>query len=161
MNTLQSLRSGLDRAWDNIAEGWAELREFASHAVTRFKPTKAVDQAARGNRWGLLAAEVSDDRREIKIRIEAPGMEPDDFELEVVNRTLLVSGEKSYENERSEGQYHLTECAYGRFERAIPLPAEVDEDEAQARYRHGVLQVTLPKRTVPGVREIPVNTTRH
>jgi HSP20 family protein len=72
-------------------------------------------------------------------------MERDDFDLQVLDDYLVVRGEKQLERERTEGQYHVTECAYGSFERAIPLPGEVETGKARARYTRGVLRVELPK----------------
>jgi len=57
----------------------------------------------------------------------------------------MIRGEKRLDRERSAGRYRVTECAYGRFERAIALPEAVRGDQASARYRKGVLQVELPK----------------
>ncbi|HFD81065.1 MAG TPA: Hsp20/alpha crystallin family protein, partial [Gammaproteobacteria bacterium] len=54
------------------------------------------------------------------------------------------------------GRFHVIECAYGSFERAIPLPAEVDEQGARARYRRGVLTVRLPKKAGARKRRIEV-----
>ena len=69
---------------------------------------------------------------------------------------LVVQGEKQVEQEHKRGRYRITECAYGRFERAIPLPENVDADRATEKYRHGVLRVELPK-TNAGARSIKVN----
>lgn len=51
------------------------------------------------------------------------------------------------EQERTQGGYHISECAYGSFERAIPLPDEVDTAKASASYKRGILRVELPKST--------------
>jgi HSP20 family protein len=72
-------------------------------------------------------------------------MQASDFDIEVINRALIVRGEKRVEREQSEGHYYLMERAYGRFERALPLPAEVNEKEAQAKHQRGVLWISLPK----------------
>ncbi len=72
-------------------------------------------------------------------------MEPDDLDIEIFHNALIVRGEKHVSRESRDGDYYVTERAYGRFERSIPLPAEVDESRAKARYRRGVLSVTLPK----------------
>jgi HSP20 family protein len=79
------------------------------------------------------------------IRLEIPGMNADDFEIQVRGRSLTVAGEKRVEREENQGRYHIMERAYGRFERSVPLPSEVDEGGAQANYKNGVLTVTLPK----------------
>lgn len=154
MTTLHQLRQGLERAWDNLAEGWQQLRSRASEALTRFNPVRggggeletrdeAFTRAAA--RWGLLAAEVSETEGEIVVKLEAPGMESADFDIAVMDDVLVVRGEKRVRREQAEGRYHVMECAYGSFERAIPLPAAVEEGKARANYRRGVLSVTLPK----------------
>lgn len=153
MATLQQIREGLHEAWENLAEGWQRLSRRASRAMTRFtaggKKGEEADEERRqielrSSGWGLLAAEVFDDGERVVVRLEAPGMNKDDFNVEVVDDYLVVRGEKRVERERREGRYHVTECAYGRFERAIPLPGEVLVDEAQATYNQGVLRVELP-----------------
>jgi HSP20 family protein len=104
----------------------------------------------------VLACEVYDDEDRVVVRLEAPGMEKNDFDLQVLEDHLVVRGEKQMEQERSEGGYHITECAYGSFERAIPLPAGVETDAASASYRHGVLRVELPKSAAHRRRSISV-----
>ena len=92
-----------------------------------------------------MAAEVFDDQDQVLVRLEAPGMDRDDFDLQVSDDYLVVRGEKHSEREQHKGHYHITERAYGRFERAIPLPEDVDADNASASYKRGVLEVRLPK----------------
>lgn len=153
MATLDQIREGLHHARDYISEGWHKLHDRASSAVTRYTPIRRgeletpEDQlSSYSSRWGLLAAEVSESESEIQVRIEAPGMEGDNFDISVVeDHVLVVRGEKQVKRDEVKGRYHIMECAYGQFERAIPLPAEVEESQAKARYRRGVLTVTLPK----------------
>jgi HSP20 family protein len=153
MNGLDSVRRGLSRTWDSLREGWEHLRERAGGAVTRFIPARSPDQvespgdriALRAPDWGVMAADVQETDDEVTVRLEAPGMEAGDFDLEVVDHTLRVRGEKRVENEETRGRLYVLESAYGHFERLVPLPAEVDQNGAKARYRRGVLRVTLPK----------------
>ena len=152
MSNLQQVREGLTKAWDTITIGWRELRELAGDALTRFHPRGSREVspaeergAARGARWGLLAAEVTDSAGTVEVALEAPGLEPGDFEIEVHGDVLVVRGEKKLSRAESFGHYYVTERAYGRFERAIKLPARVDDITARARYRNGVLTVSLPK----------------
>jgi HSP20 family protein len=82
----------------------------------------------------------------MEIFAEVPGLEPKDVEVSVENGLLTLKGSRSFER-ATEGQtYHRVERAYGSFERSFTLPTNVDPDRIQARYRHGVLQLTLPKR---------------
>ncbi len=165
MSTLQQMREGLNEALDTLLEGWQRLYRFAAGAITRFTPGKAAGQpdagegqdlATRSIGWSVLAAEVFDSDDKIVVRLEAPGMDNEDFDIQVHDDYLVVQGEKQVEQEHKRGRYRITECAYGRFERAIPLPENVDADRATAKYRHGVLRVELPK-TDAGARSIKVN----
>ena len=164
MSSLDQVRHGLNRLWDNLAEGWQNLRERASQAMTRFAPLRssstletAEERFIRSaSRWGLLTAELSEDDQQVRVRLEAPGMEAGDFDLSVVDNHLVIRGEKKVQREQSEGRYYMMECAYGSFERALPLPAPVDEDRATAKYKRGVLTITLPKIQVGATRRITV-----
>lgn len=153
MNPLNQMRRQLHQAWDNLAEGWRALMERAGHALTRFSPAgtggeqPACDDSAvlEAPRWGLLAAELRNEPERIVVRVEAPGMQDEDFDIEVHKDALLVRGEKRLQRERDEGAYFLMECAYGQFERIIALPAAVESTGARATYKRGVLRVELPK----------------
>ena len=153
MSSLQQLRRGLHRTWDHLAEGWQHLRDRATHALTHFSPTRqpgevetVADQAMlEGARWGLLAADVEEKADSVVVRLEAPGMEADDFDISVEDNYLVVRGEKRARREQSQGRYYILECAYGSFERALQLPTRVEESGARAKYKRGVLTITLPK----------------
>ena len=153
MSTLEQLRSGINQAWHNIAEGWQQFSDRAAHALTRFNPihrsgetdSVPVQVERNASRWGLLAAEMHEDDTNVYVRIEAPGMEASNFDIEVMDDTLVVRGEKRVQTEKNEGRYHLMECAYGSFERAMRLPCNVNSTETSASYKKGVLKVTLPK----------------
>ena len=153
MSTLQQFREGLNDALDTLQEGWQRLYRRAAGAITRFSPGKSAQTetsaghglVSRSIGWSVLAAEVFDSDDTVVVRMEAPGMDNQDFDIQVHDDYLVVQGEKQLEQERTEGHYRITECAYGRFERAIPLPEEVESDKASASYRNGVLRVELPK----------------
>jgi HSP20 family protein len=80
----------------------------------------------------------------ILVEVEMPGLEEKDFELTLAQHTLTLRGEKRREREEKGAAYRY-ERSYGSFDRTIPLPCEVEADQAKATYRHGVLNVTLPK----------------
>lgn len=152
MNTLEQLRDGFHRVIDSVAEGWQHLRDRATGALTRFTPftkenaDKANEQAMwRGSRWGMMAADLEEDKNSIHVRLEAPGMEADDFDIMVMQKNLYIRGKKHAQREHKTGEYHIMECAYGSFERVIPLPAYVDETKTQAQYKRGILSISLPK----------------
>lgn len=155
MPTLQQLRESLNETLDTLVNDWQRLYRRAAGAITRFtagekgspeaSDPEGQEMAARSAGWGVLAAEVFDDGDRIVVRLEAPGLEKGDFDLQVIDDYLLIRGAKRIERERTQGRYHVTECAYGRFERAIPLADEVDAGKASATYKRGVLRVELPK----------------
>ncbi|NJN47212.1 MAG: Hsp20/alpha crystallin family protein [Candidatus Competibacteraceae bacterium] len=165
MSTLNQIREGLSQAWETLSDGWHELRDRATHALTHFHPKhsgtglETVDEqmVRSGSRWGLLAAEVSENDDQVVVNLEAPGMEADNFELQVVDEYLVVRGEKRTEREERKGRYYVMERAYGSFERAIPLPTAVEADQAHAKYRNGVLRIALPKSPQARARRIEVS----
>lgn len=152
MNRMTEWKQGLEEVWHSVAEGWRQLRERAAGALTHFAPARASTPAppAEGGSfpaasWALLAGDVFEDDEKIVVKLEAPGLEKGDFDIEVRGDALVVRGEKRYERESSDGRYRVRQCAYGRFHRAIPLPVAVKTDRADATYRNGVLRIELPK----------------
>ncbi|OGS97211.1 MAG: heat-shock protein [Gallionellales bacterium RBG_16_56_9] len=153
----------LGRAWENLSEGWRELLSHSSRALTHFVRSKdkeeqtGSDALATFPRWGLLAGEVEETDKEIMVRVEVPGMDKEDCSITIEGNMLYLSGEKRYERETHDSTYHVMERAYGTFQRAIPLPRNVDVDKAEARYRNGVLTIRLPKVGGDKSRAIPVS----
>ena len=156
---LDDIRHGVGALWDSVAEGWERLRQGAAGALTRYRPAdKAglpgadeVDDAGwvPSASWAMLGGDVFEDDQRIVVRLEAPGMNKSDFDIQVQGDTLVVRGEKRFERESTEGRWRMLQCAYGSFLRSVPLPAAVKTDQSRASYRNGVLKVELSK-LVPG-----------
>lgn len=152
---MNTLRKSMDSVWDSVSEGWDRLRQSAVGALTRFRPseksappsgTEIVDPSYMPSaRWAMMGGDVFEDADRLVVRIEAPGMEKDDFAIEVADGMLVVSGEKRFERETTEGRWRVMQCAYGRFRRVVPLPQSVTVESARASYRRGVLRIELPK----------------
>ena len=88
--------------------------------------------------------EVADEGDALLIRVEVPGVDPNDLDVELTPQHLTVRGEiRQSTQSGDQGVYH-SERRYGRFQRTIPLPSAVDPDSAEATYRHGLLEVRLP-----------------
>ncbi len=165
---IGEIRQGFDALRDSVAGGWDRLRRLASGALTRFRPggPTAMPEAAdiddpdvgNGPLWAMVGGDVFEDDRRVVVRLEAPGMAREDFQLEVLGTELVVRGEKRFQRESSQGRWRVVQCAYGSFQRVVPLPAAVRSDQARATYRDGVLRVELPKVEpgAPSVRAIPV-----
>ncbi len=152
---MDDIRQGFGSLWESVTEGWDRLRQSAAGALTRFKPGEKSNLPARDDiddalylpdsGWAMIGGDVFEDERRIVVRLEAPGMEKEDFDVQVVGDTLVVRGEKRFERESTEGRWRVLQCAYGAFHRSVPLPVPVKGHEARATYRNGVLRVELPK----------------
>ena len=165
----EQLKQGADQAWESLSEGWRELSARASGALTRFWPVPA-DPAAlttpaaphnhvpRTTAWAFMAADVFDDADRLVVRIEAPGMRREDFNVELNGDVLTVWGEKRFDREATEGRWRVVQSAYGSFRRDVALPAPVKADKTKASYRDGVLRVELPKSEEARARRIAVQT---
>lgn len=162
----EQLKQGADQAWESLSEGWRELSARASGALTRFRTTSTSRANSAGEQdwlsfsgWSLMAADVFDDADKVIVRIEAPGMRREDFDVELHGDLLTVRGEKQFEKQASAGRYSVVQCAYGSFRRDVALPTSVKPDHAKATYRDGVLRIELPKSDSSRARRIRVNTT--
>ncbi len=143
-----------NRAWQWLANGWRALRDAAESAVTYFTPSEQHDSTSQ--RWGVVAADVSDTDSTIVVELELPGMTKENLSVDVQNQRLIVSGEKRTSATRRDGAAVITERAYGRFQRVIPLPCAVAVEASKASYVDGVLTVKLPRQETPSPRQIPV-----
>jgi HSP20 family protein len=165
---IDEIRQGFDTLRDSVTGGWDRLRQLASGALTRFRPGNptAMPEAAEiddpdvgnGPLWSMVGGDVFEDDQRVVVRLEAPGMAREDFQLEVLGMDLVVRGEKRFQRETSQGRWRVVQCAYGSFQRVVPLSAKVRPDQARATYRDGVLRVELPKVEpgAPSARAIPV-----
>ena len=101
--------------------------------------------------------DIADEKNCIRVTAELPGMEDKDVEVALSGDRLVIRGEKSLEETSKDDAYYRTERSYGAFERAIPLPVEVDQNHVEATFRKGVLTVRLPKvSAAPAAKKIPV-----
>lgn len=147
MLTMNDLTNSLSRTWESVSQGWNHLIHRAENALTHFRSDdqKEGDIPAQSPRWGLISADVFDDADKVIVKLEAPGLDTNDFDINVVDNILTISGEKRFQREQTKGEYQVLECAYGRFTRSIPLAYEVDAKTAKATYDKGILKIELNK----------------
>jgi len=93
-----------------------------------------------------LTTDVSEDDNNLYIEVHAPGINPKTIEAEVRNNHLYLLAEREDKKECEGKNFYKKEIRRGIFERAVPLPVEVDETKIVAQSEHGVLYITLPKR---------------
>jgi HSP20 family protein len=99
---------------------------------------------------------ISTTESELIVRAEVPGMKLEDFDISVSGDVLTLQGIRPTGDDLSGGWFHRRERESGGFSRAIRLPAEVDDSEAEASYIAGVLTVSLPLKQAAKPRQIPV-----
>ena len=99
------------------------------------------------NEWATFSPRVDivDSEKEVKVSVELPGIDEQDIEVSLMRDVLTISGEKRQEKEDRGKNYHRMERSYGAFKRSISLMCDIDEDKVDARFKNGVLTVTLPK----------------
>ena len=95
----------------------------------------------------IPAVNVTENKKEYKLEVAAPGFKKEDFNLEVKNGYLTISGESKSDEEKKDEQYTRREFRYNSFSRSFALPDNVREQDIQARYNDGILWITLPKAT--------------
>jgi len=108
----------------------------------------------------LPAVNVRENDGQVIAEAELPGMSEADINVTVNRDTLRIAGEKKQKEETKEENYYCMESSYGSFDRLVNLPAEVDEEKAEAEFSKGVLTVKIPKSREAKTksRKIPVKT---
>jgi len=94
------------------------------------------------------------------LSVELPGVEPDKVKLDVVDDTLVVSGEKCCEKRDEQDERHVLERAYGSFRRALHLPEDADVEAISATHKNGVLEVTIPRKAAQAARNRSIEIAR-
>lgn len=135
---LERLRREMDRMFDRLWRG-----EAGVPAERAWAPE----------------VDISETEDEVIVRSELPGLAPEEIDVHLAGRTLTLRGEKRQEREEEGETWRLVERTYGSFSRAVELPAEVEPEEVEATYRHGVLTVRLPKSEQARTKKIEVTTT--
>lgn len=124
---------------------------------------RLFDSSANQNEEGSLmrgawtpAVDVAEEGDNLILKAELPGMKEEDIEIEFENGLLTLKGERSFESEKSDRNYHRIERSYGKFVRSFNLPRSVDAEGIVANYENGVLEVTIPKREEAKPRQIRI-----
>jgi HSP20 family protein len=147
----------------------AKEKEKETREVTPWKPFSELSRIEREAErmfgdffrrplWGLSwperfreigfrepAIEVYEEKDDVVIKAEIPGMKKDDLDINISGTLLTIKGEKKQEEEVKKKGYYYSERSYGSFMRTIDLPKEVQVDKAYANFKDGILEVRLPK----------------
>lgn len=140
---------------NNKRNSWLEPFDWMSRFFSRSAPVAARDKEDDFfapffrdfpfDFGGSPSVDVEETDNEVIVRAEIPGLEKEEFSIELEDNLLILRGEKKQQSEHKDRNVHRVECSYGRFDRRIGLPADVQTDKATAEYKNGVLNVTLPK----------------
>jgi HSP20 family protein len=124
---LARFRDEMDALFDRFFGRWPALTEWGG---------------GRELSWGV---DVDETDKEVVVRAEAPGFEPQDFDIQVTGNMLTIRAEHTQESKEEQRGYRYAERRFGRFQRSIPLSTAVNADRVEARYHNGILEVHLPR----------------
>jgi HSP20 family protein len=113
------------------------------------------DVTNRGD-WRPVVDIYENDKHEIVLRAELPGLKREEIDIRVENNTLTLRGERKHDAEVKQESYHRVERSYGAFARSFSLPATVNTEKVSAAFVDGVLTITLPLREEAKPRQIQV-----
>jgi HSP20 family protein len=147
-----------------LKEKMTDLRENVRRAVDRLVPRRANSHwRSDGDLWfpsffetGGPALDVQETDDEIIVTAEMPGLDKDDFAVEISADRLVLRGEKQRNAEEQGSGYYYAERSFGSFVRVVPLPCEIDTERVKARYRNGLLRIAMPKSENARARRIEV-----
>ena len=104
--------------------------------------------------WGELTApfegkmprvDVIDRDEELIVNAELPSVDKKDLDVSVTENTVTIKGSTSHEEKEEKGDYHRSEMSRGTYSRTLTLPTDVEADKAKAKFKDGVLELSLPK----------------
>jgi HSP20 family protein len=128
---------GIER-WDPFRE-MDSLQRRMNHLFEQMMPWED------GGLAFMPSVEMDETAEEIHIKLEIPGLEAKDLDIEVSENSVSIAGERQQETKTEEKGIVRSEFHYGKFERVIPLSTRVQNDKVTAEYKNGILTLTLPK----------------
>ena len=144
---------------------WDPFRELS---IMQERMNRMFDDAGRGWRgdepsstttWSP-AVDIYETENEIMVHAELPGVDRQDIALSLEKNVLTLKGERRFEKETKQENYHRIERAYGGFSRSFSIPAIVDEEKIRAEYKDGILRISLPKKEQVKAKQIQIAETK-
>ena len=124
---------------------WKEmdtLENRVNRLLGDFVPATLKDLA---NTTKIPAVEMTETDDAVILKLEVPGMEAKDLDIQVTEDSVSISGERKFENHTEEKNQTRSEFYYGQFQRVIPLPVAIENTKVVADYKDGILHLNLPK----------------
>lgn len=123
------------------------VRSSSQAARTQETPTSLLEPSSLADiaaaRWPSL--DISEDDKEVRVKVEVPGLSEKDVRISWSEGSLRIEGEKKEDKEGEKGGVRYRETRYGSFSRSVPIESGVDPDKARAEFKQGILKVVLPK----------------
>lgn len=137
---------------------WQEI-ETMQRQMNRLFAESLVPANQQENRGFLRvpAAEIENAKDAIRLKLEVPGIEAKDLDVQVTENAVYISGERKSETKTEEKGTTRSEFHYGKFQRVIPLPASIQNTNVKAEYKDGILNLTLPKTELEKNKVVKVN----
>jgi len=126
-------------------------RVFEDAAVRGWKN----DEPSSTTSWSP-SVDIYETDSEIMVQAELPGVDRKDIALQLENNVLTLKGDRRFEKETNQENYHRIERSYGGFSRAFTIPTIVDEDKIRADYKDGILKIALPKKEQVKAKQIKI-----
>ena len=125
---------------------WQEMNSLQRQLNHLFEDALSGEGTNRFGDWsGFPAAEITEKDDDIHLKLEVPGMEAKDLDIQVMADRVAISGERKSEIKSEENGSTRSEFRYGKFQRVIPLPARIQNTNVTAEYKDGILNLVLPK----------------
>lgn len=136
------------------------FRELASffENFSEVGAVNAKDQLTAGT--FIPPVDVYEDEHNLVLKLEIPGINEEDLKVSLENNTLTVTGERKFEKEEKEENFHRIERRFGSFTRTFRLPSTVDPEKVEAGYDKGILKLTLAKRAEAKPKQIKIGTAK-
>ncbi len=135
-----AMQYDMSRMFDDLFRNTFGFR--ATPGAHSFQPIGRLSPASL---FGLPPADLQETEGAHLLAIELPGLSREDVDLSISDDALVVCGHKSEASDDASAAYRISERRYGRFERAFPLPPDVDRARITAQFKDGLLKITLPK----------------
>ena len=106
-----------------------------------------------------VSMDVAETDQAFEVKVDLPGINPDEVDIQIDNNTLTIRGQRSDEKEEKneEKQFHRVERYRGSFARSVVLPNSINEDETAAEFKDGVLKILIPKSEEAKPRKISIS----
>jgi HSP20 family protein len=144
------------RWWDPVRDLSSIQEKMNQLFEDTFSRTRGRDEALGKGMW-TPAVDIFETEEAVVVKAEIPGVERDQIAVEIKDGILTLHGERKFEKEVKEENYHRIERAYGTFHRSFSLPSSVEQDRISAKFNQGVLEVTLPKKERAKPKQIKVD----